>query len=180
MPIWLSHALEWLGAGGVGLSFLGTLWAYVLVKGKLIVAAKTKQLTAAYEASKVSEEPITRRLPSLPEGEADTPDAQLLFFRDRCAHLLERLSQERFAYSEAAKLSDARERALENELKATRDELKLARSDLAVATSARIVAERAGLAIEKQWRAAQGLDSDAPPAHPRSSSAVTKPPPKPR
>lgn len=165
------------------LKFLGSVVGFiatVVVAFKRIADGSRKKAQDAVEAEYRVDEPPTKRMPALPEGEDDSPDAQLRFYRDRCAHLLERLTQERFAHSEAAKLSDARERALEAELKSTREELKLARSDLAVATSARIVAERAGLEIRRQWKAAQGLDSDAPPADPRSSSAITKPPPKPR
>jgi hypothetical protein len=164
------------------LKFLGAVAGFIftVVGGYKRIADTSRKKAADAVEREYVDEPPTRRMPTLPEGEQDTPEARLRFLSDRCAHLLERLTQERFAHSEAAKLSDARERALEAELKSTREELRLARSDLAVATSARIVAEKAGLEIRRQWKAAQGLDSDAPPADPRSSSAITKPPPKPQ
>jgi hypothetical protein len=103
------------------LSFLGTLWAYVLVKGKLIVAAKTKRLTAAYEASKVEPD--------------DAPSTPLLEEGDLVRSLRRQLD-------EIERLHAAEARGLRSELREARGELDAVRGDLVVAVNERLKAER--------------------------------------
>lgn len=148
----MSHAIEWLGAGGVGLSFLGTLWAYVLIKGKLIVAAKTKRLTAAYEASRMDA-----------DGEPKTP----LLSEDQLARSLRgQLDEQERLHSAEARSLRLRVRELEQELREERGK----NASLTYATSK----------LRDEYRRSLGLTSDPPPADHRSSGAITAPPPKPR
>lgn len=143
------------------------------------VAVKLEKILRSRREKAVDDVP-TRRVPTIPENApVDAGDeAVLAFWKERAARAIEALSAAREGLREAAKLSDSRERALVNRNRELQTDLDAVRRDLVVAQSRAAVAERAGLELRRQWREAQGLDSDAPPANPLSSAAITVPPGK--
>lgn len=170
----LTHFLSSVEGGITAL--LSTLLSAAVagaVKGWRESKRKDADVQRAYESSRptanvMDDEPVTKKLPAIPD---DKSVEAALWWQTRAIEAQDQLTIERAARTEAARLGDARERALETKNRELQLELDRARADLVVATNARVKAERAGLDLMKQWERSKDMDSDAPPPEPRTPGA---------
>ncbi|HEY3499308.1 MAG TPA: hypothetical protein VGK73_31685 [Polyangiaceae bacterium] len=177
MPDWLSSLLAHLSPEGAAGGAFAAILAVLRVVGAVLEGRNKRALLAAEKATKPVTDEVTRKVPALPDSAPDdAPEALIDFWRQRATRALAQLDVERHAHHEAAKLADARERALVAKSRELQADLDAVRGDLVVAQRRANVAEAAGLELRRQWREAQGLDSDSPPANPLSASARTVPP----
>lgn len=139
--------------GGFLFAIGAPLWAV----GKVI--ARRKATAYAREWLKSQGEPV----------DDDDPKTPLLEEGDLVRSLRRQLD-------EIERLHAAEARGLRNRVRELQGELDAVKGDLVVASQERLKAERHATQIIREWRASQGLRSDAPPANPLSSSAVTVPP----